>query len=79
MQQFVAGQELGAASLSATERAGSCAVHMRKTVITDKGKGWAGVTIRDPGLDALTETFMRATRWRGPCELEVIQQYVTNQ
>jgi carbamoyl-phosphate synthase large subunit len=25
------------------------------------------------GLDRLTEVFMRATKWRGPCELEVIR------
>ncbi len=73
VQQFVAGQELCVVAVGDGEGGLVGAVHMRKTVITDKGKGWAGVAIRDPGLDALTETFMRATRWRGPCELEVIR------
>ena len=40
---------------------------------SDKGKGWAGVTVRDPELYAMTEAFMRTTRWRGPCELELIR------
>jgi carbamoyl-phosphate synthase large subunit len=49
------------------------AVAMKKLAVTDKGKGWAGVTIRDPALHELTERFMRATRWRGACEIEVIR------
>ncbi|MEY4582306.1 MAG: hypothetical protein RL701_7009 [Pseudomonadota bacterium] len=49
------------------------AVAMKKLAVTDKGKGWAGVTIRDPALHALTERFMHATKWRGACELEVIR------
>lgn len=73
VQQFVAGQEVCVVAVGDGEGGLVGAVSMRKTVITDKGKGWAGVAIRDPGLDALTETFMRATKWRGPCELEVIR------
>ena len=46
---------------------------MRKMMLTDSGKGWAGVTIKDEGLMALTKTFMAATHWRGPCEVEVIR------
>jgi carbamoyl-phosphate synthase large subunit len=46
---------------------------MKKLVLTDKGKGWAGITIKDPTLVAMTERFARATRWRGPFEVEVIR------
>ncbi len=49
------------------------AVPMKKLLLTDKGKGWAGVTISDRQLFALTERFLRATRWCGPCELEIIR------
>jgi carbamoyl-phosphate synthase large subunit len=49
------------------------AVAMKKLAVTDKGKGWAGVTIRDSALLELTERFVRATRWCGPCEIEVIR------
>lgn len=48
------------------------AVAMKKLAVTDKGKGWAGITIKDPELIALTERFMRATLWHGPCEIEVV-------
>jgi len=73
IQKHVVGEEL--CMLAVGDGAGDLigAVQMRKTVITDKGKGWAGITIRDPGLDRLCEIFMRATNWRGPCELEVIR------
>ncbi len=33
---------------------------MKKLLITDKGKGWAGVTIKDPKLMELTRAFMAA-------------------
>ncbi len=49
------------------------AVPMKKTFLTDKGKGWAGVAIKDPALIDLTRRFMAATRWRGPCEVEVMR------
>lgn len=48
------------------------AVAMKKLAVTEKGKGWAGVTIRDDTLMQLTERFVRCTEWRGPFELEVM-------
>jgi carbamoyl-phosphate synthase large subunit len=53
------------------------AVPMRKTTITDKGKGWAGIAIKDPALEALSQAFMAATSWRGPCELEILKEHTT--
>ncbi len=73
VQQFVSGEEVCVVAVGDGEGGLIGAVQMRKTVITDKGKGWAGVAIRDAGLDQLAETFMRETKWRGPCELEVIR------
>jgi carbamoyl-phosphate synthase large subunit len=48
------------------------AVAMKKLAVTDKGKGWAGITIRAPELIATAERFVRATHWCGPFELEVV-------
>jgi carbamoyl-phosphate synthase large subunit len=50
----------------------SGAVAMKKLAVTDKGKGWAGITIRHPELLAIAERFVHATSWRGPFELEVV-------
>jgi carbamoyl-phosphate synthase large subunit len=47
-------------------------VAMKKLAVTDKGKGWAGITIRDPELIRIAERFVSATQWRGPFELEVM-------
>jgi carbamoyl-phosphate synthase large subunit len=48
------------------------AVTMKKLAVTDKGKGWAGITIRSPELLSIAARFAGATHWRGPFELEVV-------
>lgn len=49
------------------------AVPMKKLLLSDKGKGWAGVAVRDPHLLEATRRFFAATAWRGPCELEILR------
>lgn len=73
VQSLVPGEEVNVVAVG--DGAGRLvgAVAMKKLVITDKGKGWAGVTIRDPLLLAEARAFMEATCWRGPCEIEVIR------
>ena len=73
VQSFVAGDELDVVAVGDGVGGRVGAVPMKKTYITDKGKGWAGVTIKDPELIALTRRFAAASRWRGPCEVEVIR------
>jgi carbamoyl-phosphate synthase large subunit len=48
-------------------------VAMKKLAVTDKGKGWAGITVRDPDLTAVAERIVAATRWRGPFEVETLR------
>ncbi|MDK9701302.1 MAG: ATP-grasp domain-containing protein, partial [bacterium] len=55
------------------------AVPMRKLRLTDKGKAWAGITIRDPELLEITERMIEALRWQGPCELEFMRHEQTGQ
>lgn len=73
VQTLVPGDEVNVVAVG--DGAGGLvgAVAMKKLLITDKGKGWAGVTIRDAALIDLTREFMAATSWRGPCELELIR------
>ncbi len=73
VQDFVRGDEIDVCCVG--DGAGGLlgAVPMKKTLLTDKGKGWAGIAVRDPEVMALTEAFMTATKWRGPCEVEVIR------
>ncbi|MDD5308443.1 MAG: ATP-grasp domain-containing protein [Deltaproteobacteria bacterium] len=73
VQTRVDGEELDVVALGDGRGGLVGALPMRKTWLTDKGKGWAGVAIRDPELEAMAVRFMAATRWRGPCELEVMR------
>ena len=72
-QTGVTGDELNVVALGDGDGGLVGAVPMKKTTITDKGKGWAGIAIKDPELIDLTRRFVEATRWRGPCEVEVIK------
>ena len=73
VQSFVSGDELDVVAVGDGEGGLVGALPMKKTYITDKGKGWAGISIRDPELLDLTRRFTEASRWRGPCEVEVIK------
>jgi carbamoyl-phosphate synthase large subunit len=73
VQKFHAGEEYDVVAVG--DGAGGLvgAVAMKKMFLTDKGKGWAGVAVRDPNLTAMVLKFMAATKWRGPCEVEVLR------
>jgi carbamoyl-phosphate synthase large subunit len=73
LQAQVAGEELDVVGVGDGEGGLVGAVPMKKMLLTDKGKGWAGITVRDPELHAVTEAFARATRWRGPFEVEAMR------
>lgn len=50
-------------------------VPQRKLVITDKGKGFGGVVVNNPSLDAFATKVMKLLKWRGPMELEIIKGF----
>jgi carbamoyl-phosphate synthase large subunit len=72
-QEYVAGLELNVAALGDGQGGLVSAVPMRKLVITDKGKAWAGVTLDDPAMIEVARRFVAATQWRGGFELELIR------
>jgi carbamoyl-phosphate synthase large subunit len=76
IQEFHEGEEFDVVAVGDGKGGVVGAIPIKKTFLTDKGKGWAGVSIKDPKLMEITEKFCRATKWRGPCEIEVIK---TNQ
>ena len=73
VQQMVEGEEFDVVAVGDGEGGLVGAVPMKKTYITDKGKGWAGVAIKDPKLLEITERFMAHLKWKGPCEVEVVK------
>lgn len=73
IQQFTYGTEVNVTALGDGKGNTIGAVPMRKQVITDKGKAWAGITLEDEELLSITRKLIRNSNWRGPCELEMIK------
>jgi carbamoyl-phosphate synthase large subunit len=72
IQEFISGTEVNIAALGDGNGNAVSIVPMRKLYITDKGKAWAGITIDDQQLVDLAVKFIKATNWRGGCELEIM-------
>ncbi len=73
VQATVRGEEFNVVGVGDGKGGLVGAVPMKKMVITDKGKGWAGITVRDPALAEVTQAFVKATSWRGPFEVEAMR------
>ncbi len=50
------------------------ALPIRKTRITDKGKAWAAITLKNDQLFDLSKKIIRDLKWTGPCEIEILQE-----
>ena len=72
LQECIRGAEFNALGIGDGEGGmlGLCCI--RKTIVSDKGKGLGGMTIADPRLRGLCERLIRALRWKGPFEVEVM-------
>jgi carbamoyl-phosphate synthase large subunit len=55
------------------------AVPMRKMALTDKGKAWAGVTVRDEQLLDTTRRIIEELEWRGGMEVELMREIRTGE
>lgn len=73
LQRFVHGTEYNVTGLGDGNGNPIAAVPMRKQFITDKGKAWAGISIDDKKLLAITNQFISATKWKGAFELEMMK------
>ncbi len=73
IQQYIKGTEVNVVALGDGKGNTISAVPMRKQYITDKGKAWSGITIKDDALIELTHNIISKTKWRGPMELEIIK------
>ena len=72
VQEFINGTELNIAALGDGKGNAISIIPMRKLVITDKGKAWAGITLEDDKLIELAKKFVAATHWRGGFEIEIM-------
>jgi carbamoyl-phosphate synthase large subunit len=72
IQEYISGTEVNIAALGDGKGNAVSVVPMRKLYITDKGKAWAGITVNDQLLIDQAYKFIRASKWRGGCELEIM-------
>lgn len=73
IQEHIKGTEVNVIALGDGEGNTIAAVPMRKQFITDKGKAWSGISIKDQKLLNITRELLQATKWRGGLELEMIK------
>jgi carbamoyl-phosphate synthase large subunit len=73
IQEFIHGSEYNVVGLGDGKGNTIAAVPMRKQYITDKGKAWAGISIKEKNLLELTEKFVSSTKWKGGFELELMK------
>lgn len=71
VQEYIEGEEFNAAVLCDGKVLGL--VCMKKLVLTDKGKGWACVTIKNDALIEMSVRVSEALKWRGALEVEAIR------
>ncbi len=73
LQESIDGSEFDVISVGDGQGnvGGFCAI--RKTIVTDKGKGFGGITVRDERLDGIAMNLIQELNWRGPLELEFVK------
>jgi carbamoyl-phosphate synthase large subunit len=70
VQERIDGQEVNLIGLSGENGEILGRVSIKKQLVTQLGKVWTAVSIRDEQLDRLCDRFCKITKWRGPFELE---------
>jgi carbamoyl-phosphate synthase large subunit len=79
VQECLTGDEFNVAALGDGNGQTIGAVAMRKLYVTDKGKGWSGVTIHDSALLELTHRVIKRMSWTGGLELEFLKDRRTDE
>lgn len=79
VQRCIAGSEFNVLGLGDGEGGwlGHCSI--RKTQLSDKGKGLSAITVKDERLSNLCARLVRELKWRGPFEIELIREEATGE
>lgn len=78
IQEFLSGDEYNVVAIGDGKGSLIGAVPQKKTLITEKGKGFAAVVVSDTKLDEFTKHVVKSLKWRGPLELEILKAYKDN-
>lgn len=73
LQEYIPGEEYNTDCLVDRDGRLIGAVAMRKLGITEKGKAWSGVTVKDEKLLNLSKDILNKLNWVGAAELEFIK------
>ena len=79
VQKYIQGEQYNVAALGDGTGRTVGAVPMRKMALTDKGKAWAGVTVRDEQLLDTTRRIIEELEWRGGMEVELMREIRTGE
>ncbi len=79
IQEFIKGAEYNVVALGDGEGGMTGAVPMKKLYITDKGKGWSGVTITEPALLEISRKVISSIKWKSGMELEFMKSEATGE
>ncbi len=74
IQEFIAGDEFNVVAIGDGTGTTIGAVLMKKLYITDKGKGWAGITLDDENLLNLSKEIINKLKWKSGLELEFVKE-----
>lgn len=79
LQRLVSGSEFNVLGLG--DGAGGWFGHccIRKTQLSDKGKGLSGITVADARLSKLCARLIHELKWPGPFEIELIREESTGE
>ncbi len=72
IQEYVAGEEFDIVALGDGEGGTIGAIPMKKMSLTEKKKAWAGISIKNEKLIQMTKDLIKALKWCGPMEAEII-------
>jgi carbamoyl-phosphate synthase large subunit len=75
LQKMIPGDEYNIVIVGDGEGGILGMVPQKKLVITDKGKGFGGVVVKNQQLEEFATKVIALLKWRGPCELEVMRGY----
>lgn len=72
VQELIPGEEFDIVALGDGTGQTIGAVPMKKMSLTEKRKAWAGITVANDALIKMTQKIIKALRWRGPLEAEIM-------
>lgn len=73
VQRYIEGDEVNLTGIGDGKGGLLGPVMMRKRAVTDKGKAWAGITVHDKALLDAATALVKALKWIGPLEVEMMR------